>query len=59
MRVIVVNVCGKQTFSHGDGGESSMTRSLVRGILGLVLAAAATLIANKVVEAIFGPEESA
>lgn len=36
-----------------------MARSLVRGILGLVLAAVATLIANKIVERIFGPEESA
>jgi hypothetical protein len=36
-----------------------MARSLVRGVLGLVLAAAATLIANKIVETIFGPEESA
>ncbi len=36
-----------------------MTRNLVRGILGLVLAAAATWAANTIVERIFGPEEVA
>jgi hypothetical protein len=36
-----------------------MTRNLVRGILGLVLAAAATWLANMIVEKIFGPEELA
>jgi hypothetical protein len=34
-----------------------MTRNLVRGILGLVLAAAATWLANMIVEKLFGPEE--
>jgi thiol:disulfide interchange protein len=36
-----------------------MTRNLVRGVLGLVLAAAATWLANMIVERIFGPEERA
>ena len=35
-----------------------MARSLVRGILGLVLAAAATYLANMIVERIFGPEDA-
>jgi hypothetical protein len=34
-----------------------MMRNVVRGILGLVLAAAATWLANKLTEQIFGPEE--
>jgi len=34
-----------------------MMRNVVRGILGLVLAAAATWLANYIVEKIFGPEE--
>jgi hypothetical protein len=34
-----------------------MMRNVVRGILGLVLAAAATWAANWVTEQIFGPEE--
>lgn len=34
-----------------------MTRNVVRGILGLVLAAAATWLANYVTEKVFGPEE--
>lgn len=34
-----------------------MTRNLVRSILGIVLAAAATWLANKIVESIFGPED--
>jgi len=33
-----------------------MMRNTVRGILGLVLAAAATWLANFVVEKVFGPE---
>jgi hypothetical protein len=36
-----------------------MIRNLVRGMLGLVLAAAATWLANMIVERIFGPEENA
>ena len=35
-----------------------MLRNTVRGILGLVLAAAATWLANFIVEKIFGPEEA-
>lgn len=34
-----------------------MARNLVRGILGLILAAAATWLANYIVEKMFGPEE--
>jgi hypothetical protein len=34
-----------------------MTRNLVRGILGLALAALATWLANEITERIFGPEE--
>lgn len=36
-----------------------MARNLVRGILGLVLAAAATWLANMIVEKIFGAEDAA
>lgn len=36
-----------------------MSRNLVRGILGLILAAAATWLTNRLVEQIFGPEEPA
>ena len=35
-----------------------MSRNLVRGILGLVLAAAATWLANMIVEKMFGPEDA-
>jgi thiol:disulfide interchange protein len=35
-----------------------MVRNTVRGILGLILAAAATWLANFIVEKIFGPEET-
>jgi thiol:disulfide interchange protein len=35
-----------------------MLRNTVRGILGLVLAAAATWLANFIVEKVFGPEET-
>lgn len=35
----------------------TMMRNVVRGILGLILAAAATWLANWVTERIFGPEE--
>lgn len=34
-----------------------MTKNLVRGILNLVLAAAATWLANFIVDRIFGPDE--
>jgi hypothetical protein len=34
-----------------------MTRNVVRGILNIVLAAAAAWLANFIVEQIFGPEE--
>ena len=36
-----------------------LLRNTVRGILGLVLAAGATWLANFIVEKIFGPEEPA
>jgi thiol:disulfide interchange protein len=35
-----------------------MLRNTVRGVLGLVLVAAATWLANYVTELIFGPEET-
>jgi hypothetical protein len=35
-----------------------MARQLVRGILGIVLAAAATWLADKLVDQIFGPEDA-
>ncbi len=35
-----------------------MVRNLVRGVLNLVLAAAATWLANYLVERLFGPEEA-
>jgi hypothetical protein len=41
------------------GGQRNMTRNLVRGLLGLVLAAGATWLANMIVERIFGPEDYA
>jgi hypothetical protein len=34
-----------------------MVRNTARGILGLVLAAAATWLANYIIEKVFGPEE--
>jgi hypothetical protein len=34
-----------------------MTKNLTRGILNLVLAAAATWLANFIVERVFGPDE--
>jgi hypothetical protein len=37
--------------------ETAMMRNTVRGILGLILAAAATWLANYIVEKVFGPEE--
>lgn len=39
-------------------GTPPMVRNLVRGILNLVLAAAATWLANYLVERLFGPEEA-
>ena len=38
--------------------RSDMARNMVRSILGLVLVAAATWLANYVTEQIFGPDES-
>ena len=38
-------------------GEERMTRNVVRGILNLILAAAAAWLANYITEMIFGPEE--
>ncbi len=38
-------------------GTSDMMKNTVRGILGLVLAAAATWLANFVVEKVFGSDE--
>ncbi len=35
-----------------------MVRNTTRGILGLVLAAGATWLANFIVEKVFGPEEA-
>lgn len=48
-----------QISKANKGGQFNMARNLVRGILGLVLAAAATWLANMLVERIFGPEEIA
>lgn len=36
---------------------NSMVRNTFRGILGLLLAAAATWLANFITEKVFGPEE--
>lgn len=36
---------------------NSLVRNTVRGILGIVLAAAATWLSNFIVDKIFGPEE--
>lgn len=36
-----------------------MTRNLVQGIVGLILAAAATWLTGKIIEQLFGPEEGA
>ena len=38
------------------GEGKSMSRQIVRGILGIVLAAAATWLADKLVDQIFGPD---
>lgn len=35
---------------------TSMARQIVRGILGIVLAAAATWLADKLVDQVFGPD---
>jgi hypothetical protein len=34
-----------------------MTKNLARGILGLVLTAAATWLTNRIVDQVFGPDE--
>jgi len=34
-----------------------MSKNLMRGVLGLVLAAAATWLTNRIVDQIFGPDE--
>lgn len=36
---------------------NSLARNTVRGILGIVLAAAANWLANYIIDRIFGPEE--
>jgi hypothetical protein len=36
-----------------------MTRNLAQGIIGLVLAALATWLTRKIIDQLFGPEESA
>ncbi len=46
-----------QAFPEGRD-DTPMLRNTVRGILGLVLAAGATWLANFIVEQIFGPEEA-
>jgi hypothetical protein len=38
-------------------GESKVIRNTFRGILGLVLVAAATWLANYLTELVFGPDE--
>lgn len=35
-----------------------MTRNLVRGVIGLILAALATWLTNKLVNQLFGPEDT-
>jgi hypothetical protein len=35
-----------------------MSRNLVRGLLGLILAAAATWLTNRLVDQLFGPEDA-
>jgi len=35
-----------------------MTRNLVRGVIGLILAALATWLTNKLVNQFFGPEDT-
>lgn len=53
----------RQALKPGDAavrnaqGDKFMMRNVIRGILGLILAAAATWLANWVTERIFGPEE--
>ena len=36
---------------------NSLVRNVVRGILGIVLAAAATWLTNFIIDKVFGPEE--
>jgi hypothetical protein len=47
---------GRRFIEGRDG--TPMLRNTVRGILGLVLAAGATWLANFIVEKVFGPEEA-
>ena len=35
-----------------------MSRNLVRGLLGLIMAAAATWLTNRLIEQLFGPEDA-
>lgn len=35
-----------------------MMKNLVRGVLGLVLTAAATWLANRIVDQVFGPDDA-
>jgi len=39
------------------GTMNSLARNTVRGVLGIVMAAAANWLANYIVDRIFGPEE--
>ena len=52
-RVDLAKVNTPRSFRRG-----SMLRNTVRGILGLVLVAAATWLANYITEVIFGPEDT-
>ncbi len=38
-------------------GNDAMMKNLTRGVLGLVLTAAATWLANYIVEQVFGPDD--
>jgi hypothetical protein len=42
---------------HEGVGMNSLVRNTVRGILGLLLAAAATWLTNFIIDKVFGPEE--
>lgn len=43
--------------SDSRKGNAQMMKNTVRGILGLVLTAAATWLANYIVDQMFGPDE--